>query len=108
MRLLFDQNVAQRYIDACVAAPDLQAVTVRDVLDPRATDPDIATYAAKHDYVVFTSDHDFFALSDRCGCIHYNQVVDPPVGDVLAALRVISNAYTDHEQIFEVVPGNWV
>ena len=38
MRLLCDQNVARRYVKACIQASDLRAVTVRDALDPRATD----------------------------------------------------------------------
>lgn len=108
MRLLCDQNVAQRYVDACVAAPDLQAVTVRGVLDPRAADADIAAYASRHDYVVFTSDDDFFRLADRCGCIYYHQPTVPTVGDVLEALRAIGDAYEDHSEIVEVVPGDWV
>ncbi|MFC6874549.1 hypothetical protein [Halobellus marinus] len=39
MQLLCDQNVAQRYIDACIGAPDLQAIAVRDALDPVRTIP---------------------------------------------------------------------
>lgn len=108
MRLLCDQNVAQRYIDACVAAPDLHAMTVREVLDPRAADADIVAYASTHDHVVFTSDDDFFQLADRCGCIYYHQPTVPIVGDVLEALRAIGDAYDDHSEIVEVVPGDWV
>jgi len=59
MRLLCDQNVAQKYVDACIAAPDFQAVTVRDALDPRASDLDIAVYAKTNEYIVFPGD-DFF------------------------------------------------
>jgi hypothetical protein len=108
MRLLCDQNVARRYIDACVDAPDLHAVTVRGVLDPRASDADIAAHAATHDYVVFTSDDDFFELADRCGFVYYHQPTVPAVGDVLEALRAIGNAYDDHSEIVEVVPGDWI
>ena len=54
MRLLCDQNVAQKYVDACIAASDFQAVTVRDVLDPRASDLDIAAYAKTNEYIVLT------------------------------------------------------
>ena len=108
MRLLCDQNVAQRYIDAFDDAPDLTVTTVRDVLDARATDPDIAAYAAAKGWVVFTSDDDFFQLADRCGCIYYHQPKEPAVGEILAAVRVIGDAYDDHSEIIEVVPGNWV
>lgn len=108
MRLLCDQNVAQKYVDACIAAPDLQAVTVRDALDPRASDSDIARYARKNGYVVLTGDDDFFQLADQCGCIYFHQFDNPPVGDVLAALRRIDDAYLDSHDIVEVVPGDWV
>ncbi|MDB2265463.1 DUF5615 family PIN-like protein [Halorubrum ezzemoulense] len=108
MRLLCDQNVAQRYIDACIEAPDIQAITVRDALDPRANDPDIATYAGEHGYVVLTTDDDFFTLSDMCGCIYFHQLDRPPVGDVLTAIRQIGDAYGTHDAIVEVVPGGWV
>ena len=70
MRLLCDQNVAQKYVDACIAAPDFQVVTVRDALDPRASDLDIAVYAKTNEYIVLTGDDDFFQLADQCGCIY--------------------------------------
>ena len=108
MRLLCDQNVAQKYVDACIAASDFQAVTVRDALVPRASDSDIARYARKNGYVVLTGDDDFFQLADQCGCIYFHQFDNPPVGDVLAALRRIDDAYLDSHDIVEVVPGDWV
>lgn len=107
MRLLCDRNVARQYTDAFVAAPDIHAVTVSDALDPRAADEDIATYAAENDYVVFTGDADFFALSETCGCIVYHQERDPPVGDVLEGIRQIRDSYTDYSGVVEVVPGDW-
>jgi predicted nuclease of predicted toxin-antitoxin system len=55
MRLLCDQNVDQRYVDAFVAANDFSVVTVRAVLDARASDPDIAAYATANEYVVSIS-----------------------------------------------------
>jgi predicted nuclease of predicted toxin-antitoxin system len=83
-------------------------VTVREVLDPRATDPDIAAYAAEHGYVVFTSDDDFFALDVNCGRIHYSQEETPDAGDVLTAVSVIADAYDEHTEIVEHVPDGWV
>jgi len=109
MRLLCDQNVAQKYVDACISASDLQAVTVRDALDPRASGPDIVSYAKQNDYVVLTGDDDdFFEFADQCGCIYFHQFDQPPVGDVLASLRLIDDAYLDSHDIVEVVPGDWV
>ncbi|TKX41349.1 DUF5615 family PIN-like protein [Halorubrum sp. CGM4_25_10-8A] len=108
MRLLCDQNVARRYVEACIQASDLRAVTVRDALDPRATDSDIAAHARENGYVVLTADDDFFELSDRCGCLYFHQVDQPPVGDVLTAIRRIDDAYTDRTAIVEVVPDGWI
>ena len=108
MRLLCDQNVAQKYVDTCISASDIQAVTVRDALDPRASDLDIAAYAKTNEYVVLTGDDDFFQLADQCGCIYFHQFDNPPVGDVLAALRRINDAYVYADEITEVVPGDWV
>lgn len=79
MRLLCDQNVARRYVKACIQASDLRAVTVRDALDPRAMDSDIAAHARENGYVVLTADDDFFELSDRCGCLYFHQVDQPPL-----------------------------
>jgi predicted nuclease of predicted toxin-antitoxin system len=109
MRLLCDQNVDQRYVDAFVATNDFSAVTVRAVLDARASDPDIAAYAAANEYVVFTSDDDdFLRLDTVCGRCYYVQTNAPLVGDVLAGLRAIRDVYDDHSEIVEGVPGNWV
>jgi len=108
MRVLCDQNVDQQYVDALVAATDFTVLTVRAALDPRATDRDIAAYAAAKDYVVFTSDDDFFRLESACGRCYYVQSDAPPVGDVLTALRAIRAAYDDHGKIVESVPGGWV
>ncbi|QWC20234.1 DUF5615 family PIN-like protein [Halorubrum sp. 2020YC2] len=108
MRLLCDQNVARRYIDACLEAPDLRAVTIADALDPRATDPDIAAYARENGYVVLTADDDFFELSKRCGCLCFHQLDQPRVGDVPTAIRRIDDAYDDRAEIVEVVPNGRV
>ena len=107
MRLLCDQNVVQRDIDAYIETPDLHAITVRDALDPRASDLDIATHAREHGHVL-TTDNDFVALSDMCGCIYFHQRDRPPVGDVLMAIRQIEAAYETHDAIVEGVPGSWV
>ncbi|OYR83669.1 hypothetical protein DJ71_09920 [Halorubrum sp. E3] len=108
MRLLCDQNVARRYVDACIVDADDLGAPVRDALDPRATDPDIAAYARKNEYVVLTADDDFFELSERCGCLYFHQLDQPPVGDVLTAVRRIDKAYTDRTEIVEVIPDGWI
>lgn len=108
IRLLCDQNVARQYVDGFRAGEDLRVVTVREVLDARAPDADIAAYAAANGYVVFTSDDDFFALDAGCGRIHYSQEEAPDVGAVLTAVRAVADAYDEHDRIFEHVPDGWV
>jgi hypothetical protein len=108
MRVLCDQNVDKRYIDALSAAAGFQVARTRDLLDSRASDRDIATFAGANDWVVLTSDRDFFELASLCGVVYYSQFDAAPAGDVLAALRAIRDAYDDPADILEVVPGAWV
>jgi predicted nuclease of predicted toxin-antitoxin system len=93
MRLLCDQNVSQQYIDAFRLADDFEVGLVREELDARASDADIAAFAAANDWVVVTSDDDFFELADVCGVVYYLQLDAPAVGDVLTAVRSIREAY---------------
>jgi len=108
MRLLCDQNVDDRYLHAFCDADDLTAAPVREVLDERASDPDIAAYAAANGWVVFTSDRDFFGIPGPYGHIFYSQAMHPLVGDVLTAVQRIAVAYDDYAEIFEAVPGDWL
>ncbi|MDB2286964.1 hypothetical protein PM038_17230 [Halorubrum ezzemoulense] len=57
---------------------------------------------------MLTADDDFFELSDQCGCLYLDQVDQPPVGDVLTAIRRIDDAYADRTAIVEVVPDGWI
>ncbi|WP_249025099.1 hypothetical protein [Halorubrum ezzemoulense] len=58
--------------------------------------------------MVLTADDDFFEQSDQCGCLYFDQVDQPPVGDVLTAIRRIDDAYADRTAIVEVVPDGWI
>lgn len=107
IRLLCDQNVARQYIEGFRAKDGFPVTTVEETLDVRALDADIASYAAANDYVVFTSDNDFFALDARCGRIHYSQEEAPGVGDVLAAVQAVAEVYENHSEIVEHVPDGW-
>lgn len=71
MRLLCDQNVDRRYLDAFADTADITLLRVREELDPRASDADIAAYAASVGAVVLTSDDDFLARDAPCGVIYY-------------------------------------
>jgi len=108
IRLLCDQNVDHRYLDAFRAAEGIEAVSVREVLDPRSSDPDIAAYAAANGYVVFTCDDDFFGFDRGCGLIYYEQETAPRVGTVVAAIQSIGAAYDEYHSMVEVVPDGWV
>lgn len=108
LRLLCDQNVARRYVSGFRSASDFAVATVRERLDPRAADPDIAAYAAENGLVVFTSDDDFFRIDTQCGRIHYAQEAAPDVGTVVDAVRAVADAYDDHGLISEHVPDGWV
>ena len=90
MRLLCDQNVAGKYVQAFENHDEFVVSTVAEGLSPD------------------TSDDDFFEHADQCGGLVYNQLHDPPPGDVLDAVMAIDAAYESNQEIIEVVPGNWV
>jgi predicted nuclease of predicted toxin-antitoxin system len=108
MRLLCDQNVAAKYMQAFDGLAECVVTTVADELSPDASDEEIVEFAATHDWVVFTSDDDFFEHADQCGVLVYNQLMDPSPGDVLEAVRAIEKAYESNQDIIETVPGSWV
>ena len=60
MRLLCDQNVAGKYVQAFENHDEFVVSTVAEELSPDTSDDDIVAYAARYDWVVFTSDDDFF------------------------------------------------
>lgn len=108
MHLLCDQNVAATYVQAFERSEEFVVTTVADELSPDATDDDIVSHAATQDWVVFTSDDDFFEHADQCGVLVYNQLSDPSPGDLLDAVLTIAEAYESNQEIIETVPGDWV
>jgi len=108
IRLLCDQNVAVKYIQTFENHDEFVVTTVASELSPDASDDDIATFAATHDWIIFTSDDDFFEHADQCGVLVYNQLSDPSPGNVLDAVVAIDDAYGSNREIIEVVPGSWV
>jgi hypothetical protein len=108
MRLLCDQNVAAKYVQAFENHDEFVVTTVATELSPDATDDDIVAYAATHDWVVFTSDDDFFEHAEQCGVLVYNQLSDPSPGDALDAVVAIDDAYESDREIIETIPGSWV
>lgn len=77
MRILVDQNSARKYIDAFEQADGITVATVDDVLDHDTSDADIAAYAETNDWVVFTTDDDFFVAGGDHGLLRYDQIEDP-------------------------------
>lgn len=108
MRILVDQNPAQKYVDAFEQADDIMVATVADVLEHDVSDADIATYAETHEWVVFTNDDDFFVTGSDHGLLLYDQIDDPSPGEVVAAVQKIEQAYADPSEITESVPDGWV
>lgn len=108
MRILVDQNSAQKYIEAFEQADGITVATVADVLEHDTSDADIAAYAETNDWVVFTTDDDFFVAGGDHGLLLYDQIDDPTPGDVVAAVRQIEQAYENPSEITESVPGGWV
>jgi hypothetical protein len=108
MRLLCDQNVAAKYVQTFENQDEFVVTTVASELTRDASDDDIVEVATTHNWVVFTSDDDFFEYADQCGVLIYNQLSDPSPGDVLDAVMAIDDAHESNREITEVIPGNWV
>lgn len=108
VRLLCDQNVNRKYIEAFCQTEWITVATVREVLSQDARDDEISQYAATNDWIVFTEDDDHLEYDHDRGVILYHQHELPSPAEVLAALETIEAAYTDHREIREFVPGEWV
>ncbi|MFB6142676.1 MAG: DUF5615 family PIN-like protein [Halorientalis sp.] len=108
MRVLCDQNVPAKYVDALRDADGLTVATVADVLEHDATDAAIATHAEREEWVVLTNDDDFFVAGGDHGLLLYDQLDDPSPGDVARAVQRIARAYAHTGDIVETVPGEWV
>lgn len=108
MRILCDQNVANKYIRAFEQEDWIVVARVRDSLTPDATDDEIAAYAETNDWIVFTNDDDFYRHDPSFGLLVYSQIEDPRPGDVLDAIRAIDASYESHRGIIETVPDGWL
>lgn len=108
MEILFDQNANLNYIPALKQIDGISVYTVKDTLDPEASDETIAATAQANGWVIFTNDDDFFVHASDIGLLYYSQLEDPSPGDVATAVRRIATVYEDPMEIIETVPGNWV
>lgn len=108
MRILFERNIANKYVDALAAESWTTVELADDHFAPTADDEEIAEFAAKNEWVVFTTDDDFFGVNPQCGVIWMDQQAGPIPGEVVAAVEKIRGFYTDHSSIRESVPGPWI
>lgn len=108
MLICCDQNVASTYVRAFARADGITVIRVGDVRTHDAPDDEIVDVAARTEWVIFTSDSDFFGHERTFGLLVYSQLEDPRPGDVVEAVRAIDRAYERSCEITETVPGGWV
>jgi len=108
MRILCDQNVPAKYIEAFDNAENITVTTVDSVLQHDAADREIVAYAECHDWIVFTNDDDFFVVGGDHGLLLYDQLDDPMPGDVVTAIQRIAEASQTPTDMTASVPGNWI
>ena len=108
MRVLCDQNVPQKYVDALADAGGITVATVRETLSADASDQEITTYAAENDWAILTNDSGFFGDGREFGLLVYSQLEDPRPGDIVDAIQAIDYAYESNSEVVEKVPDGWV
>lgn len=108
MRVLCDQNVPQKYVDALADAGGITVATVRETLAADVPDREIAAYAVEYNWVILTNDSDFFGDGREFGLLVYNQLEDPRPGDLVDSIQAIDYAYESNSDVVEKVPDGWV
>jgi predicted nuclease of predicted toxin-antitoxin system len=108
MRILCDQMVEERYVSALRDEEQHIVSRVRTELAPNADDDAIADYATRNDWVILTSDDDFFREEINHGLLYFNQVGKPTPRELCEAISKIDRAYDDHAMILESIPSEWV
>ena len=110
MRVLCERHIPPKYVEALESESWATVTTTGTLFHPEATDETIAGYAADNGWVVLTRDRDFFELADRFGfgVLYLDMSRDPAPGTLVSALEAIGEAYSDHAEIVESVPGDWV
>lgn len=107
MRLLCDEHVPARFLEAVGEDSTLSGVRVRAVLQGGASDEQVARYAVREGLVVLTRDTDFYDMSLEVDVIVLEDPL-PQTGPLTTALRRIAAAYDEETRIVEVAPGDWV
>jgi predicted nuclease of predicted toxin-antitoxin system len=110
MRVLCERHVPPKYVEAVQSSRWADVITPRNRFHPEVDDETIARYAEANGWVVLTRDRDFFQLSGRFGfgVLYLDMRRNPGPGTLVAAVEAIAEAYSDHSEIVESVPGDWV
>ena len=108
MRILCDHHVPPRYVHAFEQKPEITVTTVRDSLTRDAPDAEIAAFAKREDWVVYTNDDDFYHPDLSHGLVVYSQRENPSPGDIVDAVLAIDRAYVSPTEVNEFVPDGWI
>lgn len=110
MRILFDRNVEPRYIAAIASRSGMSVTRVDDRLPQTAPDRTIAALAERENWVVFSRDDDFFkkACHREIGLLFFSKQHNTRASEIATAVERIDDAYNDHTEIKEGLPGQWV
>lgn len=108
--MLCERHVPSKYVEALESSPWTNVTTTETRFHPEVDDRTIARYAAENSWVVLTRDRDFFELSDRFGfgVLYLDMRRTPPPGTLVAAIEAVGEAYVNHVEIVESVPGDWI
>lgn len=109
MKILCDENVPSKYVNAIAGLSCTTVLTVESELGMGASDSQVRNFAEKKDCVVLTNDKDFLLTkyADDHGLLYIFQNRGPSPSDVATAVDKIESAYTDYESVDEIVPGGW-
>jgi hypothetical protein len=111
MQVFFDRSVEPRYVRAIAQRPWASIETADAQFPQTASDTTLAQYAEDNGMVVFARDDDFFKLVREaydCGLLFLHKRKAESPADVAEAVARIRSAYSDHSEIEESAPGQWI
>lgn len=111
MQIFFDRSVEPRYVRAIAQRPWASIETADAQFPQTASDTTLAQYAEDNGIVMFALDDDFFKLVRQaydCGLLFLHKRKAESPADVAEAVARIRAAYSDHSEIEESVPGQWI
>jgi predicted nuclease of predicted toxin-antitoxin system len=110
MRILYERHLPPKYVGALESRDWATLEATADCFPPGADDSTIAEYAEENDCVVLTRDRDFFELAEDydIGILYLDMFRIPKPGALTEAIATIDDSYSDHSDIAESVPGDWI